>query len=416
MYDLLDVLTATLTTIIGLMGTIYLTYYLYMLGLVRSRPNSQQSVSSEELPHISVIVPTFNEENTIEGKLQDLLGQEYPLGKMEVIVMDSGSNDRTPSIVDSFAHDHKMLDLRLIRETERRGKSVAMNIAIHEVGPKSEIIVITDSDSRFGKNSMKRAVESLRDPGVGLVTGVQILANPHESRATMMESSYSGFSRLLRQGESLVDSTPISDGFLACRKSLIQRLSLRTDLNADDTQLAILTRRNGLRSIYNPDAPFYEFAPPDVKEIRKQKVRRGQGIARTLWGNRDLVFNRTYGKFGILIIPMNFFMHIISPVMSAAAAMLVLGIVGTMLMEGRVWPLILAITVVVSVLACGKRSRVCSAITAFAYYQLILFEAILLAVMRRSLHKWQKIDSVRNRERWTGLDGNQVRPKTMGEI
>jgi cellulose synthase/poly-beta-1,6-N-acetylglucosamine synthase-like glycosyltransferase len=403
LFHVKDVLIVALTLIIASMGTIYLTYYRHMLRLVRSRTRSQPTVSSAELPYLSVIVPTFNEENTIEGKLEDLLGQEYPLDRMEVIVMDSGSNDRTTSIVESFAHDHMMLDLRLVRETERRGKSAALNIATHEVGPKSEMIVITDSDTRFGKNSLKHLVQSLRDPKVGLVTGAQILVNPYESSATIVESSYRGFYRLLRQGESLVDSTPISDGFLACRTPMIQRLSLRKDVNADDAQLAILTRRNGLRSIYNPDAVFYEFAPPNVKDIWRQKVRRGQGIVRTLWANRDLLFNRTYGKFGLLIFPMNFFMHIVSPVMSAAAAMLAIGIVGMTLMEGRGCLLAFMTAVALSLVTYARRTRACGTIMAFAYYQMILFGAILLAVMRRSLHKWKKIDSVRDRERWTGL-------------
>jgi cellulose synthase/poly-beta-1,6-N-acetylglucosamine synthase-like glycosyltransferase len=403
-----DVLIAALVLLISLIGGIYLAYYRYMVSVVRSGKTTQV-VSDGELPYISVILPTFNEENTIGGKLEDLLDQEYHLDRMEVIVIDSGSNDRTPLIVESFAKAHRMLNLRLIRETERRGKSTAVNTATHEVDSKSEITIITDSDSRFGKGSLRRAVQTLRDPTVGLVTGVQIVANPHESTSTMMESTYSQFSRLLRQGESLVDSTPISDGFLACRTSMVQKLSVRIDVNADDTQLAILTRRNGLRSIYNANAIFYEFAPPEVRQIHKQKVRRGQGIARTLWNNRGLAFNRAYGKFGLLIFPMNFFMYIISPVMLVVTGMLALSLVALMLMDHQSWFLAFMAAIVLFLLICGRRNRTCRAITTFAYYQLIQFEAIILAVAGKSLHKWQKIDSVRNKERWTGIDGNQGR-------
>jgi len=396
-----------LISIITLMGAIYLGYYLYLRHLVKSRSNASPFAPQIDPPHISVIVPTFNEKNTIEGKLEDLLRQRYPLDRMEVIVMDSGSTDGTSSVVKSFADSHRMLNLRLLTETERRGKSAALNSTFQKVDPKSEIVVITDSDSRFGEGSLNEVVQRFVDPKVGLVTGMQKLVNPDESGAARAESTYKGFYVVLRQGESLLDSTLVTEGeLLACRKELAQRLTLRKDLNADDTQLAILARRNGLRSICDPNAVFYEFAPPDARDLWRQKVRRGQGVVRALWGNKDLLFNSTYATFGMLIFPANFFMHIVSPIMSILVAILALEVVGVTIVEGGGLMLLVLAAIAISVLILARRTSPCRAIITFTYYQLILFDAILLAIMGRSLHRWQKIESVRDRERWAKLDSH----------
>jgi cellulose synthase/poly-beta-1,6-N-acetylglucosamine synthase-like glycosyltransferase len=395
------------------MGTIYITYYLYLQRIVDAKTTSPVPRGlSGDTPRISVIVPTYNEESTIEGKLHDLIGQEYPLDKMEVIVIDSGSIDQTPRIVQSFIDSHPALNLVLMRESERRGKSAAMNKAIQSVSPKSEIVVVTDSDSRLGERGLTRVVEALKDPRVGLVTGMQLVANPRESDSTRLESSYRSFYSVIREGESLLDSTPICDGELvASKRSVLQSFRVREDVNADDTQLAILTRRAGFRSICCPEATFQEFAPPKIRDLWKQKVRRGQGIVRTLWANRDLLFNSEYGKFGTLIFPMNFYMHLVSPVVLVGLAILSVGMLTAQ------WGLLglgAMTTVALVFVGLAPRTKVGSTIVTFAYYQLILFAAIVMSVRGKSLHKWEKITSVRSDERWTALD-SQTKSQAANE-
>jgi cellulose synthase/poly-beta-1,6-N-acetylglucosamine synthase-like glycosyltransferase len=386
-----------------LMGGIYIAYYWYLERIINASDTSRlQGPDSGDKPHISVIVPTYNEESTIEGKLNDLIGQEYPLEKMELIVMDSGSVDQTPRMVQSFIDSHPGLHLVLIRENERKGKSAAMNKAIQLVSSKSEIVVVTDSDSRLGEQDLDRVVEALKDSRVGLVSGVQLIPNPRESGSTRLESRYRSFYRIIREGESLLDSTPICDGELvALKRSVLQSFRVREDVNADDTQLAILTRRAGFKSICCPDATFQEFAPPKIRDLWKQKVRRGQGIVRTLWANRDLLFNREYGKFGTVIFPMNFYMHLISPVVLVGLA--IFG-VGSVIANWGLLGLSVMTVAALALVTLAPRTGTGSTIVAFAYYQLILFAAIVMSVGGRSLHKWEKIPSVRSQERWTALD------------
>ena len=59
---------------------------------------------------VSVVVPACDAESTIERTVQSLLGQEYPLGRFEVIVVENGSRDRTPSLLASGTRRDTLLN------------------------------------------------------------------------------------------------------------------------------------------------------------------------------------------------------------------------------------------------------------------------------------------------------------------
>ena len=55
-----------------------------------------------ELPFVSVVIPMFNEERSIHACLSSILAQDYPAHRMEVLVIDGASTDRSPEIIRSL--------------------------------------------------------------------------------------------------------------------------------------------------------------------------------------------------------------------------------------------------------------------------------------------------------------------------
>src|SRR5207249_10449559 len=91
----------------------------------------------------------------------------------EVVVVDSASNDETGNIVKKFAGDHKReVNLVLIEQPVRRGKSEAINEALRSV--KSEIIILTDADVTFPSGSLRKLVENFEGSDIGAVSGVDV--------------------------------------------------------------------------------------------------------------------------------------------------------------------------------------------------------------------------------------------------
>jgi len=380
-------------TLFGFVIAIYIGYHLYI-----SRKKLVNGNSGSFTPRITVVVPTYNEEATIREKLENLCNQTYTTSLMEIIVIDSNSKDNTVKIAEDWMRRHPQLDISIITENQRKGKSHAINKAFSCASLKSEILLMTDVDAILKEDAIEKAVSRFVDPEIGAVSGMQVLLNADESREARSAAMYNRFWVKLRIGESAVDSTPVFSGELAAyRANLIRGTRLRENLNADDSQLAVVTRRKGYRCIRVPDAIFYEYSPPDWSSSQTQKVRRGQGLSRLFWYNKDMMFRRKYGKFGLVILPVNFFAHVISPFL------VLLGVVFglTSLFFNLVFASELVLWVVLAVSAIFLldnlllRRKFTYVAWTFFEYQMILLEGILLFLFGRSLHKWQKVESVR---------------------
>lgn len=96
---------------------------------------------------VSIIVPAYNAQDTIEKCLESLLGQTYK--NIEVVVINDGSVDNTLKIIDKFN------DIRLkVTSTENRGISAARNLGIKN--STGEFICFCDADDFYEKNYVEK--------------------------------------------------------------------------------------------------------------------------------------------------------------------------------------------------------------------------------------------------------------------
>lgn len=372
--------TILLVTTGFVLFSFYMGYFIFML-----RKSRQYRQLNTEYNHpVSVILPTYNEEATIKSKLRNLLDQNYP---MEVVLIDSASQDRTLSLAMEFMEDNELY-MRIISEKERRGKASALNHAFKHCN--YEIVVITDSDSIWEKGALKRAVSNFYYKEIGAVTGRQVLINADQTFTTKLEKSYRDIYEILRVGESVLDSTPIFHGELSCfRRNLIELINERS--MADDSELAIKMRKKGFKSIYDPNVVFYEYAPPTPMSRFKQKVRRGQGLIELFLRERKLVFNNQYGPFGRIVFPAEFFMHVISPT-------LLFLFMGSFILSLDLFSVLFGagILLISSLLIrVSTEMNVLRLIFSFLQSQFILLISLFNHLLGRSQHKWGKIEEVR---------------------
>lgn len=286
-------------------------YYLFMLYL---STKSNGVKKSYWLPMVSIIIPTFNEETTINSKLKNIIDLEYPLDKLELFIVDGSSIDRTVEIVKQFQNNNSELNITFTQEKERGGKIKAINSTVPLCN--GQLICISDSDCIWEKDALKEAVANFSDEKVGAVTGLQMLMVKDEL-AEKMEQHYNSFYNVLRRGESVLDSTPIFRGELTIvRNGLFKQIEVGTESAwADDSEIAMKIRKLGYRVIVDPKAKFYEFAPPTLESRKKQKSRRGIGLIRLFLSNWRIILNPfKYGKYS-LICASNLFYLTISPVL-----------------------------------------------------------------------------------------------------
>ena len=294
---------STIIVILFLLSILFIPYlfYTYLIAKYGKRKSPIEKNFTNK-PTISIVVPTYNEELIISKKIDNILDLDYPLDLIEVIFIDS-SNDKTPQIINSY--QKKYSNIRLIDEGERVGLATALNKAY--AAAKNEIVVKTDCDSFLHKDALLQMTANFVDQKVGGVCGKQVVIN--ESK---VEEGYRSIQSKLQIVESWLDSTIIFHGpFSAYRKDLIVPMDPAS--LADDSELAVKIRKQGYRTIIDPEVIFYEASQSRFMKRRMQKDRRGKGLIRLLLQHRNVLFNPRYGKYGTIVFPMNYFMMIFSP-------------------------------------------------------------------------------------------------------
>lgn len=286
---------------ISLFILIVIPYSIYIGLILKYGKKGSPAMKSEKKLSISIIIPTYNEKLLIGKKLENIFKMEYPQELIEIVIIDS-STDRTPEIIKEY--QKKYANINLIRQ-ERSGLATALNTAYATA--QNDIIIKTDCDSMLEKDALRKVSSDFTDPEIGGVTGKQIVIN--ESK---VEVGYRSLQSRVQIAESWVDSTIIFHGpFSAYRKNLIKPID--PDSLADDSELAIKVRKQGYRTVIDPEILFYEASQSAFFKRRMQKDRRGKGLIRLLLRHKDMLFNPKYGSYGNIVLPMNYFMMILSP-------------------------------------------------------------------------------------------------------
>lgn len=121
-------------------------YFIQVIIFIVGAQKKYPKVDENNLPNITVIVAARNEEENIGNCIASLTGLEYPENKMEIIIVDDDSTDRTAEIVNKFIADKPTF--KLIKPTHSIGKvkGKARAIANGIKAASGEIILTTDAD------------------------------------------------------------------------------------------------------------------------------------------------------------------------------------------------------------------------------------------------------------------------------
>ena len=218
---------------------VYLGYpALIASGLLGKRKKTKEK---DIQPQLSVLIPAHNEERVIGAKLRNMLSQNYSLARLEILVGDDGSSDRTARIVKSMEAG----GVALVRNQEPRGKSDIQNKLVER--SHGDLLVFTDADCFLPANALETLVRHFADPLVGLVANCASISNRNETAAVEGESLYWRYERWLRGQESDRGLLAMASGSL-----FVMRRGLWSPLDpnvGDDFVLPLLVARAGFRNV-----------------------------------------------------------------------------------------------------------------------------------------------------------------------
>jgi chlorobactene glucosyltransferase len=205
---------------------------------------------------VSIIVPARNEQYNIQRCVTSLLEQDYD--SYEVIVVDDGSTDHTPDILDDIAHHHPHGDkLWVLRIKDLppgwAGKPHALHAGVQEA--HGDWLLFTDADTWHAPNALRTALVRATDEGIDLYTLGAKQELPGFWNKVMMPVAYLGISMQypIAKVNDPTSSIAIANGqYILIRRSVYDiiggyaRPDLRNTL-LDDRDLAHVIKENGFR-------------------------------------------------------------------------------------------------------------------------------------------------------------------------
>lgn len=181
-------------------------------------------------PSVSIIIPCFNEERWIDRTIISCMNQDYPVDKLEVIVVDDCSTDRSVEVIGRTierlcaAEDDRMdiaHRLKCLVQPKNAGKRAALVRGVEEA--RGDFVVFVDSDSFLDPYAVLNLVQPFQDPKMGGVAGRCDVANTYTNSLTKMQSVryYIAF-RVMKASEALFDTVTCLSGPISCyRKSIV---------------------------------------------------------------------------------------------------------------------------------------------------------------------------------------------------
>ena len=325
-------------------------------------------------PKVSVLVCTHNEASVIDRRIRNILEQNYPREKMEIIVVDSSTDATTDKIKGKWRND-----VLLIEEEKRRGKASAINLGLEKAS--GDIIILSDAPTLFYKDTVKNIVKNFADSRVGGVTG--------KYEPVGGEKLFWKFKNRLRYLEGQVDSTTWLSGELcAFRKSLIEKVD--EDSVADDVNVAMKIRKNRYKAIYDASAQFTEKVPATYRDFLIQKTRRAIGGIQETVRFKGMIFNPRFGLFGMLIMPTRFLFTVLNPFIFLSS----LVVLTYLLVQINLY-LILSFFVLFAFTILSRGGVLGKALLTFLMTEIVQLKSLTIYIFRDFSATWEQAETTR---------------------
>ncbi|MDB5266147.1 MAG: Biofilm synthesis N-glycosyltransferase PgaC [Parcubacteria group bacterium] len=282
---------------------LYFQVFLLVTFLSTPTRERRERPASIVTPKVAIIVPCWNEQDTIDGTVKSLLALDYPKDKLQIVLVNDGSTDNTQMVMDSYIGNPQITVLH----KENGGKHTAINAGI-EIAHDAEFVGCLDADSFVAPDALREIVSCFEDPHVAAATPAMSVFEPHTFLERMQHAEYI-FGIAARHVLSAVNGIYVTPGpFSFYRMSVIREIGgFRHAHQAEDMEMALRMQRAGYEIENAPRARVYTKVPLTIPKLVKQRTRWTTGFLRNVTIEyRDLVGNPKYGVLGLLVLPLGF--------------------------------------------------------------------------------------------------------------
>ena len=229
------------------------------------------SIAPPKTASLSILMPVYNERTTVERAAREVLDADYPLDRVQLVIVDDGSTDGTSELLDRC---HWGDTVKVVREPANRGKGAALRTGIaHADG---EFVAIMDADLEYDPADLALLLGPLLAGEAEVVFG---------RRAFEAQSAFSFWyvlgNKLVTLAANVLFNSWLSD-IMTCHKAMrtdtLRALDLSQDGFAIESEITAKLLAHGQRI---HEVPIH-YRPRGRQDGKKITARDGLQVLRTL--------------------------------------------------------------------------------------------------------------------------------------
>lgn len=261
---------------------IYQIVFIFYILYCYAKYKVIESVSDEELPTCTVIVPAYNEGKLVLDTLRSLVANDYPKEKLQIFAIDDGSKDDTWQwMLEAKKELGDRIDI--YQQPKNMGKRHALYHGF-KTG-KGDVFVTVDSDSIVKKDTLRNLVSPfVTNENCGAVGGnVRVLNKKQGIIPQMLNVTFVFSFEFIRSAQSVTGSVLCTPGALAAyRRTAVlncvedwinQKFMGKASDIGEDRALTNMILKQGMHVLFQKNSFVYTNSPENYKQLNKMFIR-----------------------------------------------------------------------------------------------------------------------------------------------
>lgn len=280
-------------------------------NIIPKKEHKYNKKNKKELPKVTIAIPAYNEEETLTETVNSVLTLEYPQDKLQIIIINDGSKDKTLQIAQHLSKKNPGR-ITLLNQ-QNQGKAKSLNNALDITTGK--YFACLDADSTVEKKTLLHQINTLTNapPNTGASTPILLIKNPQNTIQKLQAMEYL-ISAFIQRIMTTIDCLFVTQGpFSVYNTQIIKKIGGFSDKTVtEDQEIAYRLQANQYKITQSPQAKVYTNAPKTIKELYYQRKRWYYGGMQCLNNYKKLIFNPKYGDFGMFQLPLNLTFYLIA--------------------------------------------------------------------------------------------------------